>query len=72
MRLADGGQRMVAGGRDGGGQAREDAGAMVLDQGGLAVHQFGGVRHSSAVGLRQRLVAQADAQHGLVCCCRTT
>src|ERR1700744_1971555 len=55
-------QAVVARGGEGGLQSGEDALALVMDLAGLAVHQRLGVDHLAAIGLADRLVAQADAE----------
>ena len=55
-------QRVVATGHERGFEAREDRPAVVLDLGGLAVHRLA-AHDLAAEGRRERLVAEADAEH---------
>ncbi len=55
-------QRMVAGRGEGAGDVLEQALAGVVNLAGLAVHQRLGADHFPAIGLADRLVAEADPQ----------
>jgi hypothetical protein len=58
------GQRVVPRRRERRRQAGQDALPLVLDLTGLAVQQLGCAHHDGTEGLGDRLVAQADPQHG--------
>ncbi len=57
-------ERVVAAGGQLVGEAGEEAAAVVLDRGGLAVHELPRRADLAAEGLGQRLVAEADAERG--------
>ena len=63
-------KRVVAGRGEGAGHVLEDGNVLVHHLRGLAVHQFGGVGNGAAKSLSNGLVAQADAQQGLLCLSR--
>src|SRR5690606_6991952 len=54
-------QRMIARGGEGTGQAGENAGSVMIDGAGLAVHQSA-AGHAAAEVLAYRLMAEADAK----------
>ena len=55
-------QRVVARGHEGIGEAGEQAAPVVVDHGGLAVHQARRADHVAAEHLADRLMAQTDAE----------
>ena len=58
-------ERVVAGGFERGGESGKYAGALVFDERGFAVHDFGGPDDVAAVDLADALVAEAHAEHRL-------
>src|SRR3972149_3486521 len=62
--LALDGQRVVTDRLERVGEAAEDAGAVVVDHAGLAVHDLGGAGDDAAERLADRLAAPADTQEG--------
>src|SRR3972149_5312986 len=65
--VADGGEDGLRGGLhalERVGEAAEDAGAVVVDHAGLAVHDLAGAGDGTAERLADRLVAEADAEDG--------
>ncbi len=58
------GERVVAGRIEGVGQAVEDAGTLVADEGGLAVEDLARAGDGAAERLADGLVAQTDAEDG--------
>src|SRR5450759_4356654 len=58
-------ERVIAGRLEGAGNALEEAGAVVVDGGGLAVHQARGPYHTPTQRIDDTLVAEADAQDRL-------
>jgi hypothetical protein len=55
---------MVARRGHGHGQALKDGSVVVHHSAGFAVHEVSGANHAAAEGLPDRLVSEADSQHG--------
>ena len=62
QRFALDGERVVARGGEGAGQAAEDARVGVMHRGSLAMHELAGMHDPAAEGGADRLVAEADAE----------
>ena len=60
------GERVIARRREGAGQAGEQAGGVMVNRAGLAVHDLLGRDDITAKGLADRLVTEADAEQGQV------